>query len=214
MFAIFDLDGTLLDTLRDIADSVNEVLLANGLPVHSYDAYKIFIGDGLTNLLIRALPQERQFQQKETVADFVRQARGIYTQKMKTHTKPYPGIEKMLGNLAISGIRLGVLSNKPDDLTQILVKHFFPDIPFSCVRGASSEFPIKPDPSSLLHILEKMNQSPGEGFFIGDTITDIMTANAAGVKSIGVNWGFRPLEIQKAGRVVSTPEEMETIMGL
>lgn len=212
MFAVFDLDGTLLDTLKDISDSINQVLKEHSLPIHSYDDYKIFIGEGLRVLLQRAFPNLPEYQSEKAIQSIILKTREVYASNLYRATKPYSGINNLLTKLNEKNITLGVLSNKPDDMTKKLVHYFFEKIPFIEIMGASDKFPRKPDPQSLNYIIEKIGEPPSSGFFIGDTITDIETAQRANIKSIGVQWGFRPKETKMADYVVKSASEIEEII--
>ena len=189
---IFDLDGTLLNTLEDLADSMNCVLERNRLPRHDLAAYKYFVGDGIDMLVQRALPfevaSENEFQR------FVREMKAEYAGRWLNKTKPYPGILEMLAAFAAAGFETAVLSNKPDDATSAIVKSLMPAHTFRLVLGATAERPKKPDPSAALEIASRFNISPRDFLFIGDTSIDMLTALAAGMFPVGVLWGFRPAE--------------------
>lgn len=212
MFAVFDLDGTLLDTLNDIADSVNAVLRARSLPEHSYDDYRVFIGEGLKVLLQRAFPNSSEHQSEEALQKFIHETREVYGKNLIRLTRPYPGIKKLLKDLENHNVKLAILSNKPDDMTKKLADHFFSDISFVTVMGASEKFPRKPDAASLNYIIEKIGEPLQNGYFIGDTITDIKTAERSGLKSIGVDWGFRPDETKAADFRVKDASEIGRII--
>lgn len=188
--AIFDLDGTLIDSLRDIGEAMNRTLEAMGCPGHALEKYNYFVGDGVRQLVQRALPPDRQ--DERTVAEFLAAYRADYGKSWRVHTRPYPGIPALLQALVARGIPLGVLSNKPDAVTCRCVEHFFPDIPFIAVAGQKEDVPKKPDPTAALAIAAGMLRDPGQCVFVGDTATDMQTATAAGMFPAGVTWGFRP----------------------
>ncbi len=195
---IFDLDGTLLDTLGDLADAMNAVLAGNRLPVHPVDAYRLFVGEGIARLVRRALPFE--------VADeadldyFVGQMQREYRQRWTCRTKPYPGIPEMLAALCKAGLQLAVLSNKPDEAARHLVRALLPVDAFGRVVGAGPEKPRKPDPAAALEIAAGLTLAPAEVVFVGDSAIDMQTAVGAGMFPAGVWWGFRPqAELSAAG---------------
>ena len=189
---IFDLDGTLLNTLEDLADSMNCVLKRNRLPEHNLAAYRYFVGDGIEMLVRRALPfevaSENDFQR------FVREMKSEYASRWLLKTRPYPGVPEMLAAFAAAGFAMAVLSNKPDDASNEIVKSLLPNIDFRIVLGATPERPKKPDPSAALEIASRLGISPEDFLFMGDTSIDMQTACAAGMFPVGALWGFRPAE--------------------
>lgn len=189
---IFDLDGTLLNTLEDLADSMNCVLKRNRLPELNLAAYRYFVGDGIEMLVRRALPfevaSENDFQR------FVREMKSEYASRWLLKTRPYPGVPEMLAAFAAAGIAMAVLSNKPDDASNEIVKSLLPNIDFRIVLGATPERPKKPDPSAALEIASRLGISPEDFLFMGDTSIDMQTACAAGMFPVGALWGFRPAE--------------------
>ena len=205
---IFDLDGTLLDTLQDLADAANDSLVAFGYPVHAVDKYRYFVGEGLHTLVQRILPQTAS---EDDVEKLMEKFSEIYKTNWNAHSAPYPGIPEMLTKLSDAGMQLAVLSNKPHAFTQICVETFLPGSPFAFVYGKRDGIARKPDPVGALEIAEKMKLSVDEILYVGDTATDMQTGNRAGMKTIGVEWGFRErqeLEENKAWKVASTPEEV------
>lgn len=186
---LFDLDGTLLDTLDDLAASTNQALSQLGFAVHPVEAYKYFAGDGADTMVERALPPENR--DDATIQKCCRSARSYYSRNWAAKTKAYPGIAELLRNLEKLGLAMAVLSNKPDDFTQQMVEKLLAGYDFEIVRGADAETPIKPDPTAALQIAEQMNISPAEFVYLGDTNTDMKTANAAGMFAVGALWGFR-----------------------
>jgi phosphoglycolate phosphatase len=188
---MFDLDGTLLDTIEDLADAMNAALAANGLPTHpDYAKHKYMVGDGVRNYIQRALPEARRDDEK-TIAAVAKVYRVNYAAGWRGKTKPYDGIEAMLAELAGRGVRLTVLSNKPDDFSREMVAAYFPGVRFEIVRGALEGRPLKPDPAAAVEIAGAMGVPPAEFAYLGDTATDMLTANAAGMFPIGALWGFR-----------------------
>jgi phosphoglycolate phosphatase len=189
--AIFDLDGTLLDTLEDLADSMNMVLKKCGFPQHPVDAYRYFVGDGMDILAERVLPEGQR--NAEIIGRCTMLMREEYAKRWADKTKPYDGIGELLEGLSQRGIRKGILSNKSHDFTIEVVRHFFGENSFDIVMGAGP-FPKKPDPSSTLHIAQKIGVEPSRVVYCGDTNTDMKTATAAKVYAVGVCWGFRSAE--------------------
>jgi len=210
--AIFDLDGTLIDSLRDIGEAMNRTLEAMGYPAHAMEKYNYFVGDGVKQLVQRALPPDHR--DERTVADFLVAYRSDYGKNWRVHTRPYPGISELLRTLVARGIPLGVLSNKPDAVTCRCVESFFPDIPFIAVAGQKEDVPKKPDPTAALAIAAGMLLAPEQCVFVGDTATDMQTATAAGMFPAGVTWGFRPREelIDHGARLLA--DRPEALLGL
>ena len=188
---LFDLDGTLLDTLADIGESMNAALLELGLPTHSLHSYKRFVGDGVAVLARRSLPPERR--DDPTIAACAAAMKRIYTARAVVKTRPYPGILELVAALRARGLALAVLSNKPHDLTGTVIDHYFGPGSFDAVLGASPDLPYKPDPTAALAIAERLGVSPADVLYVGDTDTDMRTAVAAGMYPVGAAWGFRPV---------------------
>jgi phosphoglycolate phosphatase len=195
---IFDLDGTLLDTLGDLADAMNAVLAGNRLPTHPVEAYRYFVGDGIAQLVRRALPFE--VADEADLNHFVAEMKREYRQRWTSKTRPYPGIPEMLDTLGRAGLQLAVLSNKPDDAAQTLVQALLPTVAFRRVVGASPEKPKKPDPAVALEIAAALHLNPTDFILVGDSAVDMHTADRAGMFPAGVLWGFRPqAELAAAG---------------
>lgn len=206
---LFDLDGTLIDSLPDIADCCNRLLAARGYSTHPYDAYRYFIGNGVKSLVVRALPSEAQTE--STLNAFSADYYAEYARNWNVKTRAYDGIFELLSEAHSRGLRMSILSNKPDEFTRQCVEFFLAGHRFDVVLGASDRFPRKPDPAAALHIARHMGVRPGECLYVGDTGTDMQTAVAAGMHPIGVLWGFRAAdELLAAGAaaVVSSPAEL------
>lgn len=206
---IFDLDGTLLDTIGDLAAACNVVLERRGLPQHSYEEYCHFVGNGIMRLVERALPEELRTPEyvARVRADFVE----YYTAHIDLHTKPYDGIEELVGELARRGVRMAVASNKFQAGTEKLVGRFFPSVAFDAVFGQRAGVPLKPDPSVVEEILALTGTARERVLYVGDSGVDMETAAAAGVRSAGVTWGFRDraeLETAGARHIVDRPAEL------
>jgi phosphoglycolate phosphatase len=203
---IFDLDGTLVDSLEDIADSVNTALAANSLPDHPLAPYKYFVGMGLENLIRSAVPEGTP----EAVVTAVRSRyREEYSRHWARKSRPYDGISPMLERLAAMGIPMAVLSNKSRIFTDDFVRRFFPATPFVAVQGSPEGGTAKPDPAMALAVAERMGVPPASVAFMGDTSVDMKTALNAGMLPVGVLWGFRPeAELLEHGAeiILSRPE--------
>lgn len=199
--AIFDLDGTLIDTIEDLGTAVNHALGLRGLALHSMAEYKDMVGHGVRNLVKDALAGSLGRQPEDALvdsalADFV----DYYVAHIDIHTRPYPGIQALLSKLQGKGLKLAVASNKFQEGAEKLVKEFFPDIRFVAVLGNSPELPLKPDAAVVQLVLDKAGVSREEAVFVGDSATDMKTAANGGVRSIGVSWGFRPrTDLEQSG---------------
>jgi len=206
---IFDLDGTLLDTLEDIAETVNLVLTQNQFPPHPQKRYKLMVGLGMENLLENALPETAR--DPETLNRVVAQATELYSRSWKNHTHPYPGIQELLAALKALGLKLAVLSNKPQRFTQANVDSLLPAETFDLVLGAVDDIPKKPAPDGALKIASELGLAPGHILYVGDSGTDMRTAKAAGMFAVGVTWGFRSeqeLRENGADAVISRPDQV------
>ena len=206
---VFDLDGTLLNTIGDLAVACNAVLALRGLPQHTYDEYCRFVGNGIMRLVERALPEELRtpYTVAAVRADFVK----YYTEHIDTYTKPYAGIPELVAGLVQRGVRLAVASNKFQAGTEKLVRLFFPGVEFAAVFGQREGVPLKPDPAVVGEILSLTGAAKERVLYVGDSGVDMLTAAAAGVRSVGVTWGFRDrAELKEAGAqyIVDTPGEI------
>ncbi len=189
---IFDLDGTLLNTIGDLAESCNVVLARKGLPQHNYADYCSFVGNGIMRLVERAIPEPMR--QDDLIEEIRRDFVEHYTANIATHTTPYDGIMELLAELYRKGVILAVASNKFQAGTEKLVAKFFPNIKFVSVLGQRVSIPLKPDPTIVEETLAVANVSKSETLYVGDSGIDIQTAQNAGVRSVGVSWGFRTIE--------------------
>lgn len=186
---IFDLDGTLLDTIADLAGATNYALAQLGYPTHDTDAIRTFVGNGINKLLERALPANEQTEEN------VMRMRSYFVPYYDAHnadlSSPYPGIEVLLQSLQEKGIEIAVASNKYQEATTKLVKHYFPSIQFAEVLGQRENIPVKPHPTIVFDILNKTGIDKKEVLYVGDSGVDMQTAQNAEVDAIGVTWGFR-----------------------
>lgn len=193
---VLDLDGTLVDSLRDIGESLNEALELLGLPPHPIDGYRYMVGEGYPTLCQRAIGRTHP----HLVARLVELGSPRYRTRPLRHTRPYPGVREAVAALGARGIRLAVLSNKPHDMTVHIVDGLWPAETFLAVQGYVEEPFRKPDPRHLLELCRRAGAAPGECWMVGDTPTDVATARAAGCVSVAVTWGFRMAEDLAAAR--------------
>lgn len=206
---IFDLDGTLLDTLSDIVDSMNEVLARHGFPVHGYDTYQTMIGAGMDVLARRAVPEDRR--DDATVSGVAAAMREEYGQRWSLASRPYPGVPEMLTLLTERSIPFSVLSNKLDSFTRLMVRTLLGDWKFFEVRGLVQGLPRKPDPHIALEMVDAMGLMAEQVIFVGDSDIDMETAVRAGMTPVGVLWGYQaPEKLISAGAstLLSSPREL------
>lgn len=209
---IFDLDGTVLDTLQDLADSVNWVCERFGWPTHPREKYKYFVGNGMVRLLERATPPEAK---DPGVWERVQeQFHAYYGAHKQDNTCPYEGMPGVLERLKEEGVSIAVLTNKPNEPARAVMEHYYPGV-FPFVQGAMPDLPVKPDPTLLRRLMECMGAKPDTTLFVGDSNVDIQTAKNGGLRSCGVLWGFRAreeLEGEGANYIASTPQELAHII--
>lgn len=188
---LFDLDGTLVNSLYDLADAMNYCLTKEGFATHDTEKYKYFIGNGIPKLIERALPEAARTPER------IEQTKQKFLSRYSTHccdkTCLYDGINELLSALGEKGIRAAVITNKAQSMTDIIMKKLFHN-EFVYVLGKRDEFPLKPDPASALFVMEKLSVSAHECLFVGDSGVDMRTAQNAEIKSVGVLWGFRERE--------------------
>lgn len=206
---LFDLDGTLLDTLADIAHSANRVLSELGFPTHDIDAYRQFVGEGLIVLFQKALPPE--VNADEVMPRCAEAFREAYGREWNVRTRPYDGIRELLDALAARPIQMAVLSNKPDAFTKRCVCEFLPEYEFRMVLGQRDSVPRKPDPAGAIEIVDEMGIPAEQFLYLGDSSIDMETATVAGMYAVGALWGFRTLEeLQRGGAqaLISRPADL------
>lgn len=187
---IFDLDGTLLNTIADLGHAANYALQQCDFPTHPISAYPRFVGSGITKLLERVLPESAK--STENVETLRKYFLAYYNDHMADETTPYPGIPELLEQLTQRGIRVAVASNKYQTAVEHLINHYFSSIPWVAVEGQKDNVPIKPDPSIVFEILGKVPTPKSAVLYVGDSGIDMQTARRACVASAGVTWGFRP----------------------
>ena len=212
--AIFDFDGTLLNTIDDLGHACNHALRANGYQTHPIEAYPAMVGNGVRRLIERALPAENRTE--PTVDRLLADFRNYYDEHLCDYTRPYPGIENVLRELRGRGIDLAVASNKYESAVRRLIGHFFTDTEFVSVCGNIDGVPTKPDPSIVFRILTERPTPKDDVIYCGDSAVDMETARRAGVESVGVTWGFRPvreLTGAYADHIITDPAELLDLIG-
>jgi phosphoglycolate phosphatase len=206
---IFDLDGTLLDTLADIGNAANAVLAERGHPTHDLEAYRHFIGDGVATLFQRILP--KGLPTPETVAKCVSEFAVSYGRRWNENSQLYPGIADLLDELVRRNVPIAILSNKPQDFVGVCVSKFLSAWPFDPVLGQREGIPRKPDPAGVIEVAQSLKVSPEECVYVGDSSVDMLTAKNSGSLAVGVAWGFRPVdELIKYGasRILDSPMQL------
>lgn len=212
---IFDLDGTLLDTIKDLGQAVNHALSLRSLEPYEDAQYRMMVGHGVRKLCFDALSGRLGYMPSDEETDAcLNDFMEYYTSHIDIYTRPYPGVVELLGELASKGCILAVASNKFQSGAEKLVSEFFPGIDFVAVLGNSPDFPLKPDAAVVDFIRAKVGAGKSQTMFVGDSCTDILTARNGGVRSIAVSWGFRPVEdLVEADFVVDSPEKISEIIG-
>ena len=206
---VFDMDGTLLNTIDDLADSMNQVLQDRGCPLHPTEAYLTFVGSGAAKLVVRALPEGNR--DEETINECLAAFRAEYNQRWNNKTTLYEGIPELLDALTRMQIPMCVLTNKPQNFAELCVRHFLGDWTFALVIGQREGIPVKPDPSGPREIVESLNIQPEEFLYLGDTNVDMTTALNGGMFPVGVLWGFRSeQELRESGaaKIIAKPMEV------
>ena len=188
--AIFDLDGTLLDTIADLAAATNFALAHYGLPTHKEEEYKFFVGNGINKMFERALPEDKR--NEEYITKLRSQFVPYYDVHNSDLSRPYPGMVELLKELQRNNIAIGVASNKYQEAAVKLVLQFFPGIDFALILGQREGVPSKPDPTIAYEIIEHTGIAKEDTVYIGDSCVDMQTGKNAGITTVGVSWGFRP----------------------
>ena len=209
---IFDLDGTLLNTLEDLADAGNWVCRRNGWPEHTLEEYRTMVGHGLSDLVRKFSPEgcRSPLLMMNTLAQFSE----YYGQHNMDKTRPYAGMTELTAELGRRGVNMAVYSNKADDFSRQIVEHYFPGV-FTLVRGKVRGVPVKPDPTGVRQVLTELGTDPAGTLFVGDSSVDIGTAHNAGLAACGVTWGFRSREsLTDAGAdfLADTPEQLSAVI--
>ena len=214
---LWDLDGTLIDTLDDLGEAVSHTLRLRGLPTHGREDYRRMVGHGVRNLVKRALeasgvqiedtPDGDAFLD-EALADF----KAYYSAHIDVYSKPYPGIPELLAELDAAGVKLAVVSNKFQEGTDHLIREFFPKIRFAAILGNRPGFPLKPDPAIVEEALALAGVSRSDALMVGDSPTDMHTAENGGIDSLAVSWGYRTREDLAAYRIVESVVDLRKII--
>lgn len=208
---LFDLDGTLLNTIDDLGEAVNHAMAQHGFPLRTRSEYTKMVGHGVRNLVMKALPDDVRDDEAvvdAALADFM----AYYTAHIDIHTYPYAGMQELVGELHRKGILMAVASNKFQEGTEHLVARFFPDIPFVAVLGNRPGFPLKPDPEIVNEVLRKTGVGKERVVMVGDSPTDMNTAANSGIEFIAVSWGFRNVKDIEGLTVVDTAEELKKLL--
>ena len=206
---IFDLDGTLVNSIEDLGHAANYALAQKGFPIHNLSSYPMLVGDGVKNLLLRAVPESMRHD--SSINDVLKIFKEYYDTHNCDYTVPYDGIQELIDELTELGVKVAVASNKYQEATEKIVKHYFPMVDFVAINGQKEGIPVKPDPSIVFDILAKAQISKDETIYVGDSGVDMDTARRACVDSIGVTWGFRPekeLIEHYADNIVHNPKEI------
>ena len=207
---IFDLDGTLLDTLADLAAAVNHALSARGHPLHSLQEYRSMVGHGVRNLVKQALPSGADDALIDAALD---DFKAFYTAHIDVHTRPYPGMQDLVRDLHAAGVRMAVASNKFQAGTEKLVGEFFPGIPFVAILGNREGYPLKPDPEIVEEVLRAAGGvSRRDVVMVGDSRTDMLTAANGGIGAVAVGWGYRTLDASEDYRLAGSVTELRTLL--
>ena len=208
---IFDLDGTLLYTIKDITAALNRALAACGLPTHSVEAVQGFVGNGIRDAVRRAVPEGTAEEVQEKVLDLYKED---YREHCAESTVCYPGVRELAAGLDRAGIAQAVLSNKTEATARKVVASFFPDGPFAHVFGRVGDRPLKPDPAAAVPVLEALGCSPSEAAYVGDSGTDMVVARAVGMLPAAAPWGYRSREELAASGAVLMPDGPEDLLKL
>lgn len=212
--AIFDLDGTLLNTIKDLGEAANYALDRNGFHTHSIASYPFFVGNGVRRLIERVLPEDAR-KKNAVIEAMLKDFKEYYDENNTKLTTPYEGINELLTQLQEQGVKLAVASNKYQVATEKIINHFFPNIEWVAIEGQKEGIPIKPDPSIIFMILSATKIAKQDTIYIGDSGIDMETARRACVDSIGVTWGFRPVKELKeyhANVIINKPQDIMPII--
>jgi phosphoglycolate phosphatase len=207
---IFDLDGTLIDSLEDLGAAVNHALSLRNLPLHTREDYRKMVGHGVRNLVEKALEASvgTDSYVDAALADFTE----YYSAHIDVHTRPYPGIPELLADLQAAGVRLAVASNKFQEGTERLICSLFPDIQFVAILGNRPGYPLKPAPEIVQDVLRKADIGPSDAVMVGDSPTDMRTAANGGIEGLAVTWGYRTADELAGHRLVHSVPELRGLL--
>lgn len=207
---IFDLDGTLIDSLEDLGAAVNHALSLRNLPLHTREDYRKMVGHGVRNLVEKALEASARTDSyvDAALADF----KEYYSAHIDVHTRPYPGIPELLADLQAAGVRLAVASNKFQEGTERLIRSLFPDIQFVAILGNRPGDPLKPAPEIVQEVLRKADIGPSDAVMVGDSPTDMRTAANGGIEGLAVTWGYRTADELAGHRLVHSVPELRGLL--
>ena len=211
ILVLFDLDGTLLNTIEDLGEAVNYALAAEGLPLHTMDEFPAMVGRGIRNLVKRAMPEELRDNDSD-VDRCLSVFKEYYSEHIDVHTRPYEGMQELLKELHGWGIKLAVVSNKFQEGAELLVNEFFGDIPFVCILGNREGHPLKPDPAIVEEVLDAAGMQKEDAVLVGDSIPDMLTASGAGIDSLAVAWGYCSPSELSGHTIIYTPSELKDIL--
>ncbi|MDE6463947.1 MAG: HAD family hydrolase [Muribaculaceae bacterium] len=213
-YVIFDLDGTLLNTIDDLANATNHALQAHGYPQHGMWVYPTMVGNGVGKLIERALPEDAR--SEANIKAVLNSFKSYYSEHCCEQTKPYPGIPELLEELTALGVNLAVTSNKYQEAVTNIISHYFPNDNFKAILGNEDGIPRKPDPSIVFKALSMCPTPKSDVLYVGDSGVDMETARRACVESVGVSWGFRTIHELKeayADHIISTPSQILDLLG-
>ncbi len=208
---LWDLDGTLIDTLEDLGAAVNHALALRGLPLHATPEYRRMVGHGVRNLVRQALPSALQ-DDDATVDAALADFKSYYSAHIDLHSRPYPGMPELLSELQERGVKMAVVSNKFQEGTERLIRKFFPGIGFSAILGNRPGVPLKPSPEIVREALEKAGTGPADAVLVGDSPTDMHTAGNGGIRAIAVSWGYRSREDMAGNIIAESVEELRRLL--
>ena len=219
---LWDLDGTLIDTLEDLAAAVNHALGLRALPLHGLQEYRQMVGHGVRNLVAQALerslaaipsPERASLTLGEALIDAaLADFKAFYTTHIDVHTRPYPGMQRLLRDLNTAGVRMAVVSNKFQSGTEQLIREFFPEIPFVAILGNREGYPLKPDPEIVGEVLRVSGVPREQAVLVGDSGTDMQTALNGGIDAIAVGWGYRPMSASDEHCFAGSITELRTLL--
>lgn len=204
---LWDLDGTLIDTLEDLGMAVNHALSLRGLPLHTMAEYRRMVGHGVRNLVQQALPVECQ-NNDEYIDAALSDFKAYYSAHIDVHTRPYAGMPALLTELQAQGAKMAVASNKFQEGTEHLIREFFPDIAFVSILGNRPGFPLKPSPEIVEEVLARAGVSALDAILVGDSPTDMRTAANGGINALAVSWGYRTVEELAGARIVDSVDAL------